>query len=140
MCTDIISRISSLQVEMDKARLLNIGVKPASTLQQAPLGIKIPKQFIWLNLPDGVNDDQWDKDLARMGILNRPPAPNPAPELPVQNSTLANDVDEIMSLNGGTITLSVEIGMIVMRVWQNHSLLAQWMSPSTLLMVEKDGR
>ena len=70
MCTDIASRISSLLVETDEARLLNVGVKPTSTLQQAPWWIKIPKQFTWLNLPDGVNDDQRDKDLVRMGILN----------------------------------------------------------------------
>ena len=75
MCTDISSRISSLQVETDKARLLNVGIKPASTLQQAPWWIKIPKRLTWLNLPDGVNDNQRDKDLARMGILNRPPSP-----------------------------------------------------------------
>src|SRR5271167_4761995 len=68
MCEDISSRISSLQVENDEARLLNVGVRPSSSLQQAPWWIKIPKRFTWLNLPDGVTDNQRDKDLARMGI------------------------------------------------------------------------
>ena len=77
MCTDIASRISSLQLETDEARLLNVGVKPASTLQQAPWWIKIAKHLTLLNLPDGVNDDQRDKDLARIGILHRPPLPPP---------------------------------------------------------------
>src|SRR5271170_2182311 len=77
MCTEMASRISSLQVETDEARLLNVAVKPASTLQQAPWWVKIPKRLTWLNLPDGINHDQRDKDLARMGILNRPPPPPP---------------------------------------------------------------
>src|SRR5271167_3636065 len=70
MCEDISSRISSLQVENDEARLLNVGVRPSSSLQQAPWWIKIPKRFTWLNLPDGVTDDQKDKDLARMEFLS----------------------------------------------------------------------
>ena len=68
MCEEISSHISSLQVENDEARLLNVGVRPSSSLQQAPWWIKIPKRCTWLNLPDGVTDSQCDKDLAKMGI------------------------------------------------------------------------
>jgi hypothetical protein len=68
MCEEISSHISSLQVENDEARSLNVGIRPSSSLQQAPWWIKIPKRLTWLNLPDGVNDNQCDKDLARMGI------------------------------------------------------------------------
>src|SRR5271169_4556463 len=68
MCEEISSRISSLLVENDEARLLKVGVRPSSSLQQAPWWVKIPKRFTWLNLPDGVTDDQRDKDFAKMGI------------------------------------------------------------------------
>lgn len=71
MCNDLASTISTLQVEQDEARLLKVGVRPSSALQQAPWWIKIPKQFTLLNFPDGANDDQRDKDLARMGIISR---------------------------------------------------------------------
>src|SRR5436305_7226145 len=68
MCENISSHISSLQVEQDDARSLIVGVRPSSSLQQAPWWVKIPKHFTWLNLPDGVNDDQRQKDFAKMGI------------------------------------------------------------------------
>jgi hypothetical protein len=88
MCEEISSRISSLQVENDEARLLKVGVRPSSSLQQAPWWIKIPKRFTWLNLPDGVTDAQKDKDLARMGISQHYPISDtigirtPSPDIP----------------------------------------------------------
>lgn len=77
MCHDLSSTISQLQRENDEAQSLTVGVRPSSTLQQAPWWVKIPKQFTWLNLPDGVTDDQSDKDLSRMGIQLKPVATVP---------------------------------------------------------------
>src|SRR5579859_6795337 len=72
MCTELASQITRLTDENDQTRLLAVGVRPSSILQQAPWWVKNPKQHTWLNLPDGVNDDQRDKDLARMGINPHP--------------------------------------------------------------------
>ena len=77
MCEEISSHISSLQVEHDEARLLRVGVRPSSSLQQAPWWVKIPKRFTRFNLPHGVTDDQRDKDLARMGVTYQHDFPNP---------------------------------------------------------------
>src|SRR5579859_2431247 len=68
MCSELASQITRLTNENDEARSLEVSVRPNSSLQQAPWWVKNPKQYTWLNLPDGVNDDQRDKDLARMGI------------------------------------------------------------------------
>lgn len=73
MCRSLASRISHLQSENDEARLVSVGVRPSSTLQQAPWWIKMPKQFTWLNLPDGVNKAQREKDLEEMGLLRKRP-------------------------------------------------------------------
>ena len=101
MCEEISSHISSLQVENDEARLLNVGVRPSSSLQQAPWWTKIPKRFTWLNLPDGVNDNQRDKDLARMGIITHHhhyPDPigirTPSPEIAPRKRKRYSDYDE----------------------------------------------
>jgi len=72
MCTELSSQITRLTSENDLARSLAVCVRPDSSLQQAPWWVKNPKQYTWLNLPDGVNDDQRDKDLTRMGISPHP--------------------------------------------------------------------
>jgi hypothetical protein len=88
MCSDLAERITRLQTENDDARSLNVGVRPSSALQQAPWWVKIPKQYAFLNVPDGVNDDQRNKDLARMGLQSLPRQPNtlgirtPSPDNP----------------------------------------------------------
>jgi hypothetical protein len=86
MCTHLSSSISQLLRENDEARALNVGVRPSSTLQQAPWWFKIPKQFTWVNLPDGVNENQAEKDIAKIcrnrresteEVESRTPSPEP---------------------------------------------------------------